>query len=244
MLSSVVWRPGVQRLRANAIAAVLALLFTMLLSPSNATATSSGSGLTLEDLVEDNLTMDSKNGNLRFSNFAVEISGGSDDLSVYRVSDRFDGFKIFGPETETQEDFLNIRLSYDVEDIREETAMVSVGLSSNRWNPEQTNSAFIEVFDEYGESLVSDLVELTTSDFGADDAYFSEYSVHVSVFEDIKIDKSENAEKWNLNRRFRSKKKIPMDPVPEPNTALLVSMGIVGLAAVGRRRGKRAGPGA
>ena len=241
-MSSVVWCPGVQRLRANAIAAVLALLFAMLLSPATATATSSGWGPTLEDLVEDNLTIHSSNDNLRFSNFAVEISGGSDDLSVYKVRERFDGFIIYGPETDEQDDFLNIRLSYDVEDIREETAMVSVGLSSTQWNPEQTNSAFIEVFDEYGESLVSDLVELKTSDFGADDAFFSEYSVSVSVFEDIKIDKSENAEKWNLNRRFRSKKKIPMDPVPEPNTALLVSMGIVGLAAVSRRRGKRAGP--
>lgn len=242
MLSHVVRFPGVQRFRVSAIAVTFALFVTMLLSASTATATSSRSGLTLEDLVQDNLTLDSKNDNLRFSNFAVEITGGSDDLSDYRVRSRWSGFKIYGPKTGKQDDFLNIRLSYDVENLEEDMAMVSVGLSSTRWNSKRTNSAFIEVFDEDGESLVSDLVERRKPKFSADYAAFSEQSMRVSVFEDIKIDKSEKAKKWSLNRRFRSKKKIPMDPIPEPNTALLVSMGIVGLAAVGRKRAKKAEP--
>lgn len=236
MLSDVVRFSAPQQLRRAGLAVLsLAVLSCLLLVTSTASATKSGSRATLDDLVNGDAIILSSGGGLRFSNFQVEITGGNADLSKYKIQGRFNGFKLYGAKPRVEDEALNIRLSYDVETVRSDHAMTAVGLSSHKWNKYGGNVAFIEVLNQAAEEIASGTRIEDRKKFDRIYYDFSEFAQFASVNEEIRIDKS-GKKKWKLKRRFLVNNDYIPAPIPEPNTALMLGLGMAGFATYSRRR--------
>lgn len=229
---------GAVRIAWFAWFAWLALLLSssLLLLSSTAAATSTGLELSLDELVENDGSFLSSGGDLLFSNFAVEVSGGDGDPSEFRVKAKFDGFTLYGgtPGVPLTED-LDIRLTYDVETARQGLVMTAVGLSSDKWNPLGGNVAAIEASNEGGQVIGFGTRIEDAKRFALDFHALSEVVMSLSISEEIHIDDSIQ-KTWELKRHFRVEQGYPTTSVPEPNTALLLGLGMAGIASYSRRR--------
>lgn len=207
---------------------------------STASAGSSGSYRTLDDLVNDGQTIGSKNGKLLFGNFQVEITGGSTDLSDYRVKKLKRGFKVYGKKTGSQDELLDIRLTYDVDTVSSQRSIKSAGLSSKRWTKYDESSVVFEAFSDDGSSILSESRSHEGSKM-KDNQYwaFNPRTGSMSIEETISISKVNKGKKWNLKHSFETTKHAPIAPVPEPSTALLLAMGMVGVATHAQKKRNR-----
>lgn len=227
-----------RRLFGTGFATVAIMLFV---SFSTASADSFGSGMTLDDLVNGGMTFTARNGELLFSDFQVQISGGSDDLSGYNVKLRSNGFKLYGQRTDQASEFLDITLSYDVATTSESRVLASVGIASSKWNKHSDNELALQVMNEGGGLILDESRDTNGKRMKNKYWSYSETVDTVRVVETIRISRFSKKGKWNLRRRFKTTKGSAPDftPVPEPNTAMLVGLGIIGLASYARRNGRR-----
>jgi hypothetical protein len=235
MLSREVLYPNIRHFRSVFWALLsIGLLGEALLVASPANAGTVSTRVSLEDLVNGGDVLLSYGGGLRFSDFAVEISGGDADISDYELKGNFKGFTVYGGGIGKQTETIDIRLTYNVETLRLDHRLIAVGLSWYKWNLYGGNSASIEVFGSEGQVIASGTRLEDRNIFHREYLYFSELVASARVTEVITIDPSSKGKHWKLNRRFKIKKGFA--PVPEPNTALMVGFGIVGIAGYARKR--------
>ncbi len=213
----------------------IGLLGDALLVASTASAGTVSTRVSLEDLVNGGDVLLSYGGSLRFSDFAVEISGGDVDISDYELKGSFKGFTIYGDDIDKQTETIDIRLTYNVETLRLDHRLIAVGLSFYKWNTHGGgNSASIEVFGSEGQVIASGTRLEDWNIFHREYHYFSELVASARVTELITIDPSRKWKHWKLNRRFKAKDGFA--PIPEPNTALMFGFGIAGIAGYARKR--------
>ena len=235
MLSGEVQCPNVRRFRSAFLGLLsIGLLGDALLVVSTASAGTVSTEVSLEDLVNGGGVLLSSGYTLRFSDFAVEISGGDADISDYELEGKSDGFEISGDDIDSQTETIDIRLTYNVETLRLDHRLLAVGLSFYKWNTYGGNSASIEVFGSEGQVIASGTRLEDSEEFDREYYYFSERVASARVTEVITIDPSSEEEDWELRRRFKVKDGFA--PVPEPNTALMVGFGIAGIAGYARKR--------
>jgi len=235
MLSCEVLYPNVRRFGSAFLGLLsIGLLGGALLVASTASAGTVSTRVSLKDLVNGGDVLLSSHGGLRFSDFAVEISGGDADISDYELAGKFSGFEIYGDGIGQQSETIDIRLSYNVETLELDHRLIAVGLSSEEWNEYGGNTASIEVFGSEGQVIASGTRLEDSEEFDREYYYFSERVASARVTEVITIDPSSEEEDWELRRRFKVKDGFA--PVPEPNTALMVGFGIAGIAGYARKR--------
>jgi hypothetical protein len=235
MLNCEVQSPNVQRFRSAVLGLLsIGLLGDAVLVVSIASAGTVSTEVSLEDLVNGGGVLLSSDSTLRFSDFAVEISGGDADISDYELEGKSDGFEISGDDIDSQTETIDIRLTYNVETLRVDYRLIAVGLSSGKWNEYGGNTASIEVFGSEGQVIASGTRLEDSEEFDREYYYFSERVASARVTEVITIDPSSEEEDWELRRRFKVKDGFA--PVPEPNTALMVGFGIAGIAGYARKR--------
>ena len=235
MLSCEVQYPNVRRFGSAFLGLLsIGLLGGALLVASTASAGTVSTRVSLEDLVNDGDVLLSSDYTLRFSDFAVAISGGDADISDYELKRKSDGFRIYGDDIGRQTETIDIRLSYNVETLELDHRLIAVGLSSEEWNEYGGNTASIEVFGSEGQVIASGTRLEDSEEFDREYYYFSERVASARVTEVITIDPSSEEEDWELRRRFKVKDGFA--PVPEPNTALMVGFGIAGIAGYARKR--------
>ena len=235
MLNCEVQSPNVRRFRSAFLGLLsIGLLGGALLVASTASAGTVSTRVSLEDLVNDGDVLLSSDYTLRFSDFAVAISGGDADISDYELKRKSDGFRIYGDDIGRQTETIDIRLSYNVETLELDHRLIAVGLSSEEWNEYGGNTASIEVFGSEGQVIASGTRLEDSEEFDREYYYFSERVASARVTEVITIDPSSEEEDWELRRRFKVKDGFA--PVPEPNTALMVGFGIAGIAGYARKR--------
>ena len=236
MLNCEVQYPKVRRFWSAFLGLLsICLLGDALLVASTASAGTVSTRVSLEDLVNGEDVLLSYGGSLRFSDFAVEISGGDVDISDYELKGSFKGFTIYGDDIDKQTETIDIRLTYNVETLRLDHRLIAVGLSFYKWNTHGGgNSASIEVFGSEGQVIASGTRLEDWNIFHREYHYFSELVASARVTELITIDPSRKWKHWKLNRRFKAKDGFA--PIPEPNTALMFGFGIAGIAGYARKR--------
>jgi hypothetical protein len=235
MLSCEVEYPIVRRFRSAFLGLLwIGLLGDGLLVASTASAVTVSTRVSLEDFVNGGDFLLSSEGGLRFSDFAVEISGGDADILDYELKGNFNGFKIYGDGIGQQTETVDIRLTYNVESLLLDRRLTAVGLSSYKWNMYGGNTASIKVFGSDDQVIAFETRLEDRQNFDLEYYDFSEFVVSARVTEVIRIDPSSKGKSWELQRRFTVGKGF--DPVPEPNTALMVGLGIVGISGYARKR--------
>ena len=235
MLSCEVQYPNVRRFWSAFLGLLsIGLLGGALLVASTASAGTVSTRVSLKDLVNGDDVLLSSHGGLRFSNFAVEISGGDADISDYELAGKFSGFEIYGDGIGQQSETIDIRLSYNVEPLLLDSRLIAVGLSSFKWNMYGGNTASIEVFGSEDQVIASGTRLEDGSNFSREYYDFSEFVASAPVIEVITIDASSQGKSWEMQRRFTVGKGF--EPIPEPNTALMVGFGIAGIAGYARKR--------
>ena len=235
MLSCEVQFPNVRHFRSAFLGLLsIGLLGDALLVASTASAGTISTEVSLEDLVNGGGVLLSSGYTLRFSDFAVEISGGDADISDYELEGKSDGFEISGDDIDSQTETIDIRLTYNVETLRVDHRLIAVGLSSGKWNEYGGNTASIEVFGSEGQLIASGTRLEDSEEFDREYHYFSELVASARVTEVITIDPSSEEEDWELRRRFKVEKGFA--PIPEPSSTLMLGFGIAGIAGYARKR--------
>lgn len=181
------------------------------------------------------------NDELAFTNFAVEITGGASDLSAYRVNGIYGGFQLTHHQGQ-QEELLEIVLSYDVSTLQENRILHAVAFSSTRWNhnPGRHTDALIDAFDGQGNLILEEGRGHKGNRLKQKFWIFNELVLQASIVGSLSIDTAGRGGKWNLRRRYKTRTLGPGEVVPEPNSALLLGCGMIGLASYARQR-RRAG---
>ena len=221
------------------VVSIAVATLALLISAASAEASSFSSSLTLDDLVGDGITLASRDHKLIFSNFQVEISGGSQDLSEYRVQALGNGFKLFGESTGPQVEFLDITLSYDVATAQENLVLTAMAVASLGWNKFGGNLVDVDAFNRTGDQILDERRDTRSKKMKYKFWRFSEVASSASVVESIRIDKTIKGDRWHLKRRFKTGKVEP-GVVPEPNTALMLGLGMIGLASYAQRKANSA----
>ncbi len=252
MLNNVVCLAGPRRLRAeNSTLAVVVVATVVSLavffSAAAANAGSIGSRLTLDDLVNDQLTLVSDNEEVVFSNFQVETTPGWGDLTDYIVLKLWSGFEIFGPRPQAGGGPLEITLNYDVATLSDTRALAMTGANFGQWGDAHADDEVgIEAFNGYG-GYGEEILDPYQGPVGSGgwkmdgDAWvFADMVGGASVTQIIRIGELYGLKgKWGLRTRFTTEE-IETPPVPEPSTALMLGIGMAGLAYCGRRKARRA----
>jgi hypothetical protein len=211
--------------RAGMALAVACAAFTATASQ----ATTERMDYTLESLTSgDSIAIDG--GNVSFSNFSVKISGlGSEDFSDYEVVARADGFELKGKK-EGGFESLRLELSYDVT-LDEDYKFAAITIESSKLDG--ANGMALKASDSGGDvALASWNRYFKRSQRYAGNA--SSAGSTLSVLETIVIAHGDSSENWSSTREFENS--LDSDAsVPEPTTALMLAMGLVGLASYSRR---------
>ncbi len=211
-----------------------AAFFAVFVTPAGADPILPPSDLTLDDLVNGDVSLYSLNDELVFTNWAVEISGGSQDLEDYTIQELWDGFKI-SSEAAPAEEILDIVLTYDVTTLRETLALHAAGFTVI--DTDRGVSALLDAYNSDGDSILEDGRVGNLAHLEIPFWTFTEIARTASVVERISVDSNEFGGEWILRHRFKTKEVDPIPPpVPEPNTALLLGAGMVGLARYARKR--------
>jgi len=209
----------------------MCVLWVGFVLPASADPILPPSDLTLFDLVDGELSLTTQNEEVVFTNFAVDISGGSEDLEDYAIQTSLDGFKI-SSEVAPIAATLEIVLTYDVTTALETLAFDSAGF--NVANGDVPVDSLLEIYNGQGQSIIEDGRVGNNAHVEIPFWVFTETARTAYVVQRMTVDLNELDGGWIVRNRFKTTDVPP--PVPEPNTALLLGTGMVGLARYARRR--------
>ena len=188
-------------------------------------------GISLRRLVEGGGQFDSQNGDLTFGHFSAEVSGHAlRNLDFYRVIRLDDGFRLYAPMIALFGSDAQVELGYSVEaaDGQQIDAISLSFLGGAIFGGTQTR---LSAFDRGGDELAT-LRVFNTGIFGrnvhADHSRLGEAVNALLVDETIEVRSGLFSLAWRVDHRFRTA------PIPEPTTALLLGLGMAGLAFAGR----------
>ncbi len=225
--------PGARRLSF-----LLALALAASVLSSTASATSFGlPGISLADLVdgtEDDFM--SKNGMLTFSDFSAESSGiAPEKLKDYRLVPLGSGFRLYSPLVGFFGHDASLDLDYKVT-AKEGFLVEAVHLTLKGGALFGRSLAEMDVMDTFGETLADLEVRSKKIFLGAltDRARLAEAAGEILVDETIQARAGLISAAMKVDHRFKTR------VIPEPATALLMCIGLLGLAIAGNRRGERA----
>lgn len=221
-------------IRALALASALATVFAFAFaSTASADPYLPPTDLTLADLIDDDLSLTSLNEEVVFTNFAVEINGGSQNIEDYAIQQLIDGFKVTGPASPGE--VIDIVLRYDVTTTQEDLALWVAGFTVI--DSDQGVSSTLEAYNLLGQSILEP--KQTKNGISPNFYAFTEVTRQAAIVQRMNIDLGQyGGGEWIVRNRFKTLQvdDIP-PPVPEPNTALLLGFGIAGLARYARKRG-------
>lgn len=196
--------------------------------------TGSAQALTLADLAAGG-SLTSGNGLLLFDDFDFVVSGAlSTDLSNYSVVALDDGFRIAGPIGVAENGVGDLLLEYSVSTTGEGTQISGASLLFNGAASGEGSLASVseDFFGRPSPVFIGDLLVGVTGGGISDktDELGLEPTVELRVLKDILVIGGEQgfATISAVDQRFAT--------VPEPGTALLLGLGLAGLAFAGRRR--------
>ncbi len=214
---------------------LFALVLALLAFSSPAMATSYRlPGISLEDLVDGTLDgFDSRNGELTFTDFSADTSGiAPHKLKYYRLVPLGDGFRLYAPLVGLFGHDAGLDLDYRVE--------ADEGLLIERVKVTLAGAALLgrskataEISDLGGDPL-GDLEVKSRKFFffgkTHDQTSLSRTVSEILMSEDIDARAGLFSSAFKLDHHFKTQL------IPEPTTALLMGLGLLGLAIAGRRR--------
>ena len=184
--------------------------------------------LSLQDLA-DGAELNSASGNLTFENFEVSVSGsGSLNLADYSVDSFGSGFGLSGTK-DLGFHSLNLSLSYDVV-MDANFSFAAINVSSGALDG--ANAIGLQAFDGDSELTGASWQKFYSSTVGSAGDASAATSNILRVVESMVVFNGDAEKKWSNTRSFESSSNVV--PVPEPNTALLIGFGLMGLAGYSR----------
>ncbi|MCH2187863.1 PEP-CTERM sorting domain-containing protein [Myxococcota bacterium] len=200
--------------------------------------TNTAGAYSLAQLINDESEFSSLNQDVIFSDFTL-LSTGIDEslLELYEVVPNKFGFWLFSPDYEAT-DPGEISFSYQAE-AAEGLAINGAGLSLSRLENTEMNADGAMWLRNLAGGLVSELDVSIQNGGSRHSASHSRrrYDADWAFFDAIQVLRvSEAIDAGNPPVNFKTSQKFFTEPIPEPTTALLLGLGIVGLAARQRLR--------
>ncbi|MAI80011.1 MAG: hypothetical protein CL917_13780 [Deltaproteobacteria bacterium] len=210
----------------------LAIFLLLMICSVNASA------LTLANLINDGETLTSKDGTVTFSQFTLSLTDFDEDLlDLYEVRTYATGFGIASPDY-LPTDSGYIAISYRVKPA-EGYEIDRLRMSLRRLEDEEMRGrGSMRIWEMNGDPVADLSTKINPN-------YFTRLSpdgngpydvdqLWIDPVQDLRVNQSIFAGVDPVN--WQSAHKFYTTPIPEPTTAFLLGMGLIGLGVAGRRR--------